>query len=89
MQNKTKQVEARYAALTAATPKNAIGSRLPVSVQEVVAGHLRAGLSISETARRCDLSRDQVRTVKYALFGLTLAEVRTLKRELRQGAGLP
>lgn len=60
-----------------------LGSRLPEAIQEVVAEHLRAGLSISEAARRSGISRDQVRTVKYAMFGLTLAEARTLKRRLR------
>lgn len=59
------------------------GSTLPPETQAVVADHLRAGLTISETARRLGLSREQVRTVKYALHGLTLAEARALKRELR------
>ena len=61
----------------------ALGSRLPAEVQEVVAGHLRAGLSMSETARRAGVSRDRVRTIRYALEGLTLAEVRRVKRESR------
>lgn len=59
------------------------GSRLPAEVQKVVAGHLRAGRSISATARATGTTRDQVRTVRYAMFGLTLAEVRRFKRRLR------
>lgn len=65
---------------TPATPK---GSRLPAEVQEVVAECLREGLSISATARATGTTRDQVRTVKYAMAGVTLRQVRTLKRQLR------
>lgn len=77
----------RIEALEISTPRGGRrpGSLLPEATQEVVAGYLRAGCSISETARRLGLSRDRVRTVKYAMFGLTLAEYRTLKRELRDG----
>jgi AraC-like DNA-binding protein len=59
------------------------GSRLPAEVQEAAAHRLEAGWSISATARLLGLTRDQVRTVKYAMFGLTLAEVRALKRGSR------
>ena len=60
------------------------GSRLPAEVQEVVGGHLPAGRSISATARATgSTSRDQVGTVRYPMFGLTLAEVRRFKRRLR------
>lgn len=72
----------RFEALEAATRRSAYvyGSRLPKETQEVVAGRLAGGASISATAREFGLSRDQVRTIKYAMFGLTLAEVRRQKR---------
>lgn len=81
----TNPVGARIRALERATQRGGgpVGSRLPEATQNVVAGHLRAGLSMAETARRLSLSRDQVRTVRYAMFGLTLNEARALKRGLR------
>lgn len=81
MQNKLQAVEALEQSTRQSPYRH--GSRLPPEVQEVVAGHLWAGLSISETARRAGVSRDRVRTIKYALFGLTLADVRRFKRGLR------
>lgn len=59
------------------------GSRLPKAVQEVVAEYLDAGGTIAGTARELGLTRDQVRTVKLARLGVTLAEVRRFKAELR------
>lgn len=59
------------------------GSRLPKETQAIVAEHLRAGGTIAGTARALGLSREQVRTVRYAMFGLTLAEARALKRRLK------
>lgn len=56
------------------------GSRLPAEVQRAVEARIEAGWSISATARLLGLSRDQVRTVRYAMEGLTLAEVRRFKR---------
>jgi len=79
--SRSHEVTKSFQALATTTAGAPRGSRLPAAIQEVVARHLRDGLSISETARRAGVSRDQVRTVRYAMFGLTLAEVRTLKRE--------
>lgn len=59
------------------------GSTLPAEVAEVVAGHLRGGMSISATARATGLTRDRVRTVKLAMYGLTLGQYRSLKSGLR------
>lgn len=83
MENKVQAVEALLAATARAQATRAVGSRLPAEKQEIVAGHLQAGLTISETARRAGVSRDRVRTIRYAMFGLTLAEVRAFKQGLR------
>ena len=59
------------------------GSRLPGPVQADIAERLTAGQSLSAIARALGLSRDQVRTVKFALFGVTLRQARDLKARLR------
>lgn len=80
-------VKEKVEALLGATRPGAPGgSRLPPEKQEVVAEYLRAGLTMAETARRAGVSRDRVRTIKYALFGTTLAEVRAFKRRSKVDA---
>lgn len=59
------------------------GSRLPATTRAAILEHLRAGETISATARATGVSRDQVRTVKLATYGLTLDRWRTLKARLR------
>lgn len=56
------------------------GSRLPAWAQDLIEALLKDGASISAAARETGYSRDQVRTVKLAMAGTTLAEIRALKR---------
>lgn len=52
------------------------GSRLPRDQQARIATALGQGLPISEIARGEGVSRDRVRTIKYALRGMTVAQGR-------------